>query len=89
MGIWRYASLMDLRRIIVAVASASVVAAAAIYMLRLPGVPRSVLILHPVLLVLAMGGSRFAYRAWRDRALYGRVMFARGASAGAGLRRRN
>ena len=75
-GVWRYASLMDLRRIIVAVASASVVAAAAIYMLRLPGVPRSVLILHPVLLVLTMGGSRFAYRAWRDRALYGRVMFA-------------
>ena len=75
-GIWRYASLMDLRRIIVAVASASVIAAAAIYMLRMPGVPRSVLILHPVLLVLAMGGSRFAYRAWRDRALYGRVMFA-------------
>ena len=39
-GIWRYASLMDLRRIIVAVACASVVAAAAIYMLHLPGVPR-------------------------------------------------
>ncbi len=75
-GVWRYASVMDLRRIIVAVGSASVVAAAAIYMLHLPGVPRSVLILHPVLLILAMGGSRFAYRAWRDRALYGRVMFA-------------
>ena len=75
-GIWRYASLMDLRRIIVAVVSAAVVAAAAIYMLRLPGVPRSVLILHPILLVLAMGGSRFAYRVWRDRALYGRVMFS-------------
>ena len=75
-GIWRYASLMDLRRIIVAVACASVVAAAAIYMLHLPGVPRSVLLLHPVLLILAMGGSRFAYRAWRDRALYGRVMLA-------------
>ena len=75
-GIWRYASLMDLRRIIVAVAFAAVVAAAGIYMLRLPGVPRSVLLLHPVLLVLVMGGSRFAYRAWRDRALYGRVMLA-------------
>ena len=75
-GVWRYASLMDLRRIIVAVVSASVVAAAAIYMLRLPGVPRSVLVLHPILLVLAMGGSRFAYRVWRDRALYGRVMFS-------------
>ncbi len=73
-GIWRYASIMDLRRIIVAVTTASVVAAAAIYILRLPNVPRSVLVLHPILLILVMGGSRFAYRAWRDRALYGRMM---------------
>ena len=75
-GIWRYASLMDLRRIILAVVTASVVAAALLFMLRQPGIPRSVLVLHPILLVLVMGGSRFAYRAWRDRALYGRVMLA-------------
>ncbi len=75
-GIWRYASLMDLRRIILAVITASVVAAALLFMLRQPGIPRSVLVLHPILLVLLMGGSRFAYRAWRDRALYGRVMLA-------------
>ncbi len=74
-GIWRYASLMDLRRIILAVALAAAVVAAASYMLRLPYVPRSVLILHPLLLVLVMGGSRFAYRAWRDRRLYGRLAF--------------
>ena len=73
-GIWRYASLMDLRRIIMAVAVASVVAVAALFMLRQPDVPRSVLILHPVLLVLTMGGSRFAYRVWRDRILYGRMV---------------
>jgi FlaA1/EpsC-like NDP-sugar epimerase len=30
--------------------------------------------LHPILLVVLMGGSRFVYRAWRDRALYGRMM---------------
>jgi FlaA1/EpsC-like NDP-sugar epimerase len=30
------------------------------------GIPRSVLVLHPVLLVLFMGGSRFLYRAWKD-----------------------
>ena len=72
-GIWRYASLMDLRRIIIAVSFASVGVAAAVYMLRTPVVPRSVFVLHPVLLVLVMGGSRFAYRAWKDRALYGRL----------------
>jgi FlaA1/EpsC-like NDP-sugar epimerase len=72
-GIWRYASLMDLRRIIVAVSLAAMAVAAAVLMLRIPSVPRSVLVLHPILLILVMGGSRFAYRAWKDRALYGRL----------------
>jgi FlaA1/EpsC-like NDP-sugar epimerase len=73
-GIWRYASMMDMRRIILAVVVASVIATAAVSMFRLGPVPRSVLILHPVLLVLLMGGSRFTYRAWRDQSLYGRVV---------------
>jgi FlaA1/EpsC-like NDP-sugar epimerase len=73
-GIWRYASLMDLRRIVVAVSLSSLAVAAAVLMLNIPSVPRSVLLLHPLLLVLAMGGSRFAYRAWKDRALYGRML---------------
>ncbi len=73
-GIWRYASLMDLRRIIIAVGFSSMVVAAAVFMLAFADVPRSVLLLHPLLLVLAMGGSRFAYRAWRDRLLYGRMV---------------
>jgi FlaA1/EpsC-like NDP-sugar epimerase len=71
-GIWRYASVMDLRRIIVAVSLAAMTVAAAVLMLRIPSIPRSVLVLHPILLVLVMGGSRFVYRAWKDRALYGR-----------------
>ena len=74
-GIWRYASLMDLRRIILAVTLAALLVAASVFMFALPGVPRSVLVLHPVLLILLMGGSRFAYRAWRDQLLYGRVVF--------------
>lgn len=73
-GIWRYASLMDLRRIIMAVALAALLVATCVLMLALPGVPRSVLVLHPLLLILLMGGSRFAYRAWRDQLLYGRVV---------------
>ena len=74
-GIWRYASLMDLRRIILAVILAALLVAASVLMFSLPGVPRSVLVLHPVLLILLMGGSRFVYRAWRDQLLYGRVVF--------------
>lgn len=73
LGIWRYASLMDLRRIIVAVGLAAVVTVAAMLMLRMSLVPRSVLILHPILLIVLMGGGRFVYRAWKDRALYGRI----------------
>jgi FlaA1/EpsC-like NDP-sugar epimerase len=34
-------------------------------------VPRSVLLLDPILLLLVMGGSRFAYRAWKDQRLSG------------------
>ena len=72
-GIWRYASTMDLRRIIVAVSFAAMGVTAAILMFRIPAVPRSVLVLHPMLLILVMGGSRFAYRAWKDHVLYGRI----------------
>ncbi|MDR1936552.1 MAG: polysaccharide biosynthesis protein [Candidatus Accumulibacter sp.] len=75
-GIWRYASMMDMRRIVMAVGVAAVMVTAAVYMARLEQIPRTVLILHPILLVLAMGGGRFSYRAWRNRALYGRVMLA-------------
>ncbi len=73
-GIWRYASIMDLRRIIVAVGLSALIVAVTAFMLALPLVPRSVLVLHPILLIMAMGGSRFAYRAWRDQMLYGRMV---------------
>ncbi|HEY0905604.1 MAG TPA: nucleoside-diphosphate sugar epimerase/dehydratase, partial [Methylophilus sp.] len=35
--------------------------------------PRSVLLIHPMLLVLLMGGSRFVYRAWKERRLFNEV----------------
>lgn len=70
-GIWRYASLMDLRRIILAVVSAGLIVAFAVLMASIQGVPRSVFVLHPLLLVMLMGGSRFVYRAWKDHTLYG------------------
>lgn len=70
-GIWRYASVMDLRRIIIAVSLAAIAVAAAVFMLHITSVPRSVLVLHPLLLILLMGGTRFVYRAWKDHALHG------------------
>ena len=67
-GIWRYASIPDLKRILFAVGISALAVPAAILMLQLP-VPRSVFLLAPILLALAMGGSRIAYRMWKERNL--------------------
>lgn len=70
-GMWRFASIPDLKRIIRAVAlSALVIGFASLIAQPQIIIPRSVLILNPLLLVLIMGGSRFAYRAWKERRLF-------------------
>jgi FlaA1/EpsC-like NDP-sugar epimerase len=66
-GIWRFASIPDLRRIALAAGTLALATPALLLMLQqLNDVPRSVLVLYPILLVLIMGGSRFLYRAWKD-----------------------
>lgn len=66
-GIWRFASIPDLRRIMFAAATVGLAIPTVLLMMqRMGDVPRSVLIMYPLLLVLLMGGSRFLYRAWRD-----------------------
>ena len=66
-GIWRYASLPDLRRIVLAVLLAAAIIPFVLWMLRSHLiVPRSVLILNPMLLILLMGGSRLFYRMWKE-----------------------
>jgi FlaA1/EpsC-like NDP-sugar epimerase len=73
-GIWRYASLPDLNRIIIAVSLGVGIEAAIIYLLSrwfaLP-IPRSVFIIQAIFLVAVMGGSRLVYRAWKEHRLYG------------------
>ena len=71
-GIWRYASVTDLRRIFLAVLFAAGMIPMVLWMLRVNAVvPRSVLIINPMLLLLMMGGSRFVYRLWKEQGLYG------------------
>ena len=71
-GVWRFASLPDLKRIIFSVFASTATVVAIIYMFQPQGVvPRSVLILDPLLLIMAMGGSRFIYRYWKEHRLYG------------------
>jgi len=66
-GIWRYASLHDLRLIMLAVGLCALAVPALLVLLRLADpIPRSVFILDPLLLMFMMGGSRLAYRAWKE-----------------------
>jgi FlaA1/EpsC-like NDP-sugar epimerase len=65
-GLWRYASLPDLRRILVAAGLGAVAIAAGVALLQSAHVPRSVFVLYPVLLAVLMGGSRVIYRAWKE-----------------------
>ena len=69
-GIWRFASLPDLKRIVLAVGIAALLVPVMLILFRVSAVvPRSVLILDPLLLLIAMGGSRLAYRAWKEHRL--------------------
>lgn len=71
-GVWRFASLPDLKRILIAVSLSMVCVVAVLFMLQPHGVvPRSVLILDPILLILLTGGGRLAYRSWKEHRLYG------------------
>ena len=70
-GLWRYASVADLRRIFLAVLTAAALIPLVLWMFRVSAVvPRSVLVINPVLLLLIMGGSRFIYRLWKEHGLY-------------------
>ncbi len=71
-GIWRFASLPDLKRIMMAIGLGALLIPLGLFLFRISVVvPRSVLILDPMLLVLLMGGSRLAYRAWKEHRLSG------------------
>jgi FlaA1/EpsC-like NDP-sugar epimerase len=70
-GLWRYASVTDLRRIFLAVLTAAALIPLVLWMFRISAViPRSVLVINPALLLLVMGGSRFIYRLWKEHGFY-------------------
>jgi len=74
-GTWRFSSLPELKRILMTIFITSIVVAVLLliftHSLR---VPRSIIILHPLLLILMMGGSRFIYRATKEHQLYGNYL---------------
>ena len=76
-GIWRYASLPDLQRILIACLIGALALPFLLVLLRGSGpVPRSAYLLAPMLLMMMMGGSRIAYRAWKEKRLYGRMQLS-------------
>ena len=70
-GLWRFASLSDLQRIVLAAGLGSIVIPVVLVMLRLTAiVPRSVLFFYPIVLIFLMAGSRFAFRLWKEHRFY-------------------
>ncbi|MDQ6951422.1 MAG: nucleoside-diphosphate sugar epimerase/dehydratase [Mariprofundales bacterium] len=66
-GIWRFASLPDLLRILQAVLIGSALVFVADFIwLRLVDVPRSVLLLYPMLLAVGLAAPRMLYRWHKD-----------------------
>ena len=67
-GTWRFVSISDLMRLFKTVALGVLGTALLVFLLRrFEGVPRSVLILFPVLLALGLGAPRLVYRWVLDR----------------------
>ncbi|UCD84907.1 MAG: polysaccharide biosynthesis protein [Deltaproteobacteria bacterium] len=66
-GIWKYASINDLKIIFQAVTSGSILIVFGItYIFHFYGFPRSVFIIDWLLVMLLVGGSRFAYRLFQE-----------------------
>ncbi len=92
-GLWRFASLPDLWNI----AKVALVGTIGIYPAlfaynRLEGVPRSVLVLYPLVLVVLLSAPRLLYRYWKDsrsgtsrKARQRRVIVIGAGPAGEGL----
>jgi FlaA1/EpsC-like NDP-sugar epimerase len=65
-GLWRFASLTDLRRILMATLVGALAVAMVVVLQQKTYVPRSVIVLYPILLAAVMAASRIAYRAWKE-----------------------
>ncbi len=67
-GVWRFASLPDLVNILKAalIGLVAIMLVLFVFNRRLDQVPRSMLLLYPLLLTALLGMPRLLYRAWKD-----------------------
>jgi len=63
MGLWRFASLPDLKRIIFSALFAFLLIIVTSFFF---GIPRSIILLFPILLIFSLGISRFLYRFYKE-----------------------
>jgi FlaA1/EpsC-like NDP-sugar epimerase len=70
-GIWRFASLPDILRILKSVIIGTSISMALLFFAtRAEGIPRSVPMIYALLLIIFLGGSRLLYRWTKDHDLY-------------------
>ncbi|EPZ14694.1 hypothetical protein M622_17885 [Thauera terpenica 58Eu] len=76
-GMWVFASLPDLKRVMKAIGLSALALTLMVAMDRgEPALPRSMVVLYPVLLLTIMGGGRAAWRMWKEHRLYGGLVGA-------------
>ena len=66
-GLWRFSSLPDLWNIFrAAIIGALCITLVLFISVQLENIPRSILIMYPIVLIFLLGGPRLGYRAWKD-----------------------
>lgn len=84
-GVWRFASLPDLNRIIKSILlGCFFIVLSLFFTTRLDFVPRSVLPIYSMMLIFIIGGSRFVYRWSKDRKIIPYISQKRVLIVGAG-----
>lgn len=70
-GVWRFASLPDIVRILKAVVIGTAIAMAMLFIFtRAEGIPRSVPVIYSIVLIMLLSGPRLIYRWLKDQHLY-------------------
>jgi FlaA1/EpsC-like NDP-sugar epimerase len=84
-GMWRFVGMRDLLKLIQAVTLSSVLSVVLLFLIyRLENFPRSVFIIDWFVVLIFIGGSRFAYRLYREGAF--KSLFGMQDKNGAGTR---
>jgi len=69
--VWSYIGLPELRQLAAGIMLGGLLTAAAVLMQRLPGFPRSVLLLQPIIALVLLGAARAGWRTFIERRTLG------------------